>query len=180
MGIQPIPLVYSRLKHLVLGRMLYSGYTWDQVVLLTRNMPCLTTLQVHGNNLASLGHLPDDALQSLEELDLDDNQLSDWTEVQAFGSLNGSIVTETERKWAEIDYLKTHGAEYLALAAIEDEDSRSQAKELFMAAHNRYQEVVAKYGEPQQGEGVAVDTTLKSSLMKLKVRSPDLIGSAET
>merc|ERR1712018_189651 len=45
---------------------------------------------------------------------------------------------------------------------------------------NRYQEVVAKYGEPQQGEGVAVDTSLKSSLMKLKVRSPDLIGSAET
>ena len=262
--IQPIPLVYSRLKHLVLGRMLYSGYTWDQVILLTCNMPCLTTLQIHGNNLASLGRLPDDALQSLEELDLDDNQLSDWTEVQVLGSLprlahlrlncnrletlaptpnsfpslqslqvsgnlvssftsvgaldnlklselrlrsnplnrsakdeetvrqlviarvsslislNGSIVTETERKWAEIDYLKTHGAEYLALAAIEDEASRSQAKELFMAAHNRYQEVVAKYGEPQQGEGVAVDTTLKSSLMKLKVRSPDLIGSAET
>ena len=100
--------------------------------------------------------------------------------VSSLISLNGSIVTETERKWAEIDYLKTHGAEYLALAAIEDEASRSQAKELFMAAHNRYQEVVAKYGEPQQGEGVAVDTTLKSSLMKLKVRSPDLIGSAET
>jgi len=94
--------------------------------------------------------------------------------------LNGSIVTETERKWAEIDYLKTHGAEYLALADIEDEKARYEAKEAFMAAHNRYEEVVRKYGEPQKGEGVAVDTTLKSSLMKLKVRSPDLIGSAET
>ena len=74
----------------------------------------------------------------------------------------------------------SHGAEYLSLAEIEDENARCEAKEAFMAAHNRYQDVVAKYGEPQQGEGVAVDTTLKSSLMKLKVRSPDLIGSAET
>ena len=261
---QPLPITYRRLKHLVLGRMLYSGYTWSQVLLLTGNMPCLTTLQLHGNNLSSLGQLPDGAFQTLEELDLDDNQLSDWREVEVLGSLpnlahlrlncnrldtlapgpnsfpslrtlqlsgnlissftsvgaldnlklselrlrsnpvnrsakdeetvrqlviarvasltslNGSIVTETERKWAEIDYLKTHGTEYLALADIEDEKARSEAKEAFMIAHNRYEEVVGKYGEPQKGEGVAVDTTLKSSLMKLKVRSPDLIGSAET
>ena len=93
--------------------------------------------------------------------------------VSSLTSLNGSIVTETERKWAEIDYLKTHGAEYLALADIEDEKKRCEARDAFMAAHNLYE-------EPQKGEGVVVDTTLKSSLMKLKVRSPDLIGSAET
>jgi len=261
---QPLPLTYPRLKHLVLGRMLYSGYTWSQVLLLTSNMPCLTILQLHGNNLTSLSQLSDGTFQSLEELDLDDNQLSDGTEVEVLGrlanlthlrlncnrldiiapgpnsfpslrtlqlsgnlissftsvgaldnlklselrlrsnpvnrsakdeetvrqlviarvssltSLNGSIVTETERKWAEIDYLKTHGAEYLALADIEDEKKRCEARDAFMAAHNRYEEVVRKHGEPQKGEGVVVDTTLKSSLMKLKVRSPDLIGSAET
>ena len=76
--------------------------------------------------------------------------------------------------------VKLNGAEYLALTDIEDEKARCEAKEAFMAAHNRYEEVVRKYGEPQKGEGVAVDTSLKSSLMKLKVRSPDLIGSAET
>jgi len=94
--------------------------------------------------------------------------------------LNGSVVTTEERKWSEIDYLKTHGEEYLALAEIEDVSARATAVEQFMKAHNRYEEIVQKYGEPQKGEGVAVDTSLKSSLMKLKVRCPDTIGSAET
>jgi len=54
------------------------------------------------------------------------------------------------------------------------------AMQQFMNAHNRYGDIVQKFGEPQKGEGVAVDTSLKSSLMKLKVRCPDSIGSAET
>lgn len=45
---------------------------------------------------------------------------------------------------------------------------------------SRYDEIVSLHGEPQQGEGVAVDTSLKSSLLKLRVRCPGLLGSAET
>jgi len=241
-----------------------GGYTWPEVLHLTQSMPNLAVLQLHGNSLSNLGLLPAGALAVLEELDLDDNDLSSWDEVQNLGRLprlthlrlnsnqlteltplegsfsslrslqvssnvistysalgcldrlnltelrmrnnpinrmekdeetvrqlvvarissiqylNGSVVTTEERKWSEIDYLKTHGEEYLALAEIEDVNARATAMEQFMNAHNRYGEIVQKFGEPQKGEGVAVDTSLKSSLMKLKVRCPDSIGSAET
>lgn len=234
------------------------------MIRLTAAMPSLAILQLHGNQLSSLGPLPPSALQQLEELDLDDNLLEDWGEVAHLGALprlahlrlnnnrltelrptpgsfpalralqlsgnaisdlssvgaldalalaelrlrgnpvnregrdeatvrqlvvarvaslamlNGSVVTETERKWAEIDYLKTHGAEWLAVTDLEDGEERAAAMEAFLAAHNRYQEVVARHGEPQRGEGVAVDTSLKSTLMKLVVRSPGLLGSADT
>ena len=156
------------------------------------SFPSLRSLQLSGNLISSFTSVGALDNLKLSELRLRSNPVNRSAKdeetvrqlviarVATLTSLNGSIVTETERKWAEIDYLKTHGAEYLSLAEIEDENARCEAKEAFMAAHNRYQDVVAKYGEPQQGEGVAVDTTLKSSLMKLKVRSPDLIGSAET
>ena len=212
------------------------------MITLTAAMPSLAILQLHGNQLSSLGPLPPSALQQLEELDLDDNLLEEWEEVAHLGALprlahlrlnnnrlselrpapgsfpalralqlsgnaisslasvgaldalalaelrlrgnpvnrdgrdeatvrqlvvarvatlamvNGSVVTETERKWAEIDYLKTHGLEYLAVTDLEQGEARAAAMEAFTAAHNRYQEVVARHGEPQRGEGVVVDT----------------------
>ena len=36
------------------------------------------------------------------------------------------------------------------------------------------------YGEPEPGDGAQVDTSLKASLLRLKIRSPELIGSADT
>jgi len=258
------PLHFPSLSYLVLGRMLYCGYSWQTIVCLTQHMPRLTILQVHGNNLTSLGPIPEGALQALEELDLDENRLSCWNEldhlsqlpnlahlrlngnqvsaisplpgtfralrslqlsgnkiacfseignldrlsllelrmrdnpvnlaardeetvrqlivarVSSLTALNGSGVTPTQRKWAEIDYLKSHGAEYLAITDLEEGQQRDTKLTEFDLAHNRYRDIVDKFGEPQRGEGVAVDSSLKSSLLKLKVRSPDLLGSAET
>jgi hypothetical protein len=240
--LQPSPRQLPALRHLVLGKMLHTGYSWQEVLLLTSAMPGLAILQLHGNNLSSLGPVPEGALHALQELDLDDNQLSSWGEIEhlaalpqltalrlncnqlsvlapapgsfpalrslqlsgnqistytAVGALdalaltelrlrsnplnwaekdeetvrqlvvarirtlahlNGSVVTDTERKWAEIDYLKTPGAEYLSLAENRDSELRASAPASFLAAHNRYQDIVERYGQPQQGEGVAVDT----------------------
>ena len=36
------------------------------------------------------------------------------------------------------------------------------------------------YRQPEVGDGVKVDTSLKAILFKLKARSPDFIGSTET
>ena len=36
------------------------------------------------------------------------------------------------------------------------------------------------YGEPEPGDGAKVDTSLKASLLKIKIRTPDMIGSAES
>merc|ERR1711902_224422 len=44
----------------------------------------------------------------------------------------------------------------------------------------RYDEIVKLYGEPEPGDGVKVDTSIKASLLRLKIRSPEMIGSAET
>ena len=50
----------------------------------------------------------------------------------------------------------------------------------FLQEFNRYDTIVKMYGEPEPGDGAKVDTSLKASLLRLKIRSPELIGSAET
>jgi len=252
------------LKHLVVGHMLYSGYTWSDIVHLAIHLPCLSVLQIHNNSISSLSSFDPSLFSALVELDLDGNNLTSWTDVEhlselpqlthlrlngnqlteiapARGSfkqlrslqlsgnciktwdsvgmldrlqlaelrmrsnpvnntckdeetarqliiarvssltaLNGTQITQTERKWAEIDYLKTYGQLWLGLAKLEDTVTREQATKEFLDKHNRYDKIVEMHGEPEAGDGVKVDTTLKASLVKLKVRSPDVIGSAET
>jgi len=254
----------NTLKHLVVGHMLYTGYTWADILTLASYMPSLSVLQIHNNSISSLSSFPPTLFSSLTELDLDGNNLSSWSDVEqlsqlpqlahlrlngnklsdispAVGSfrqlrtlqisgncitswdmvgmldrlqlvemrmrsnpvnsscrdeetvrqlviarissitaLNGTQITHTERKWAEFDYLKTYGQLWLGLAKIEDLVTREQATREFLEKHNRYDRIVDMYGQPEVGDGVKVDTSLKASLVKLKVRSPEVIGSAET
>lgn len=51
-------------------------------------------------------------------------------------TLNGSVILATERKWAEIDYLKTHGTEWLGLGEV-GEQEREGARRTFLEEHNR-------------------------------------------
>jgi len=255
---------FQHLSHLVLGRMLYSGLSWQEVVQLCQHMPSLATLQVHGNNISTISPFPSSLLSSLTELDLDGNLLTSWSEVEKLSKLprlqhlrlngnqladlnpkldsfphlrslqlsdnqisdwvhignldrlstltdlrfrgnplnkaekdeetvrqlvvarvsgltnfNGSQVTSTERKWAEIDYLKTYGPQYLSLASVSEGEARQAATARFLMEHNRYDEMVTKFGEPNPKDGVAEDTTLRSSLVRLKVRTPQVIGAAD-
>jgi hypothetical protein len=254
----------ATVRHLVLGHMLYNGYTWDDIVHLIPHLPSLSLLQIHNNSISSLSLFNPSLFASLIELDLDGNDLSSWEDVEylsqlpqlthlrlngnklteiapAVGSfkqlvtlqlsgncvtfwesvgmldrlqlselrmrnnpvnsdckdeetarqmmiarvsslacLNGTQVTQTERKWAEIDYLKTFAQLWLGLARIEGSLEKEEARKEFLRQHNRYDKIVELHGEPEAGDGVKVDTTLKASLVKLRVRSPDVIGSAET
>jgi hypothetical protein len=90
--------------------------------------------------------------------------------------LNGSTITKSERRWAEIDFLKKHGGEYLRLKALADPAEWAK----FRAAHGRYEEVVARYGEPLEGEDKVQETTLSSMLVAVTVRCPELPGAADT
>jgi len=254
----------STLKHLVLGHMLYCGYTWSEIVTLANHLPSLQLLQIHNNSISSLSPFPPTLFSSLTELDLDCNNLSAWTDIQtlsvipklahlrlnsnqlsdvdpAVGSftqlqslqlsgnnidswesvgkldrlnlvelrlrnnpinrtsrdeetvrqlviarvsslvaLNGTQISQTERKWAEFDYIKTYGQLWLALEKVEDSKEREQKRKEFIEMHNRYDKIVEMYGQPDVGDGVKVDTSLKASLVRLKVRSPEVVGSAET
>ena len=94
--------------------------------------------------------------------------------------LNGSDITKAERRWAEIDYLKKHGGEYLRLKALSDPMEQAAEMEKFRASHGRYEEIVGKYGEPMEGEDRVQDTTLSAMLVAVTVRCPELPGSADT
>ena len=250
-------------KHLVLGNMLYSGYSWQQVLAVAGRLESLSILQVHNNAISSLAIVDKNTLSNLTELDLDGNAISDWEEVNSVSSLpsllhlrlngnklaniairrgtflkleslhitdnciadwshvgsldlltlshlrfrnnpviskcgddevarqliiarissiktlNATAITSSERKWAEIDYLKNYGQKWLEISKLA-EDEKSERLKSFLAGHNRYDEIVKIHGEPDPSDGVKVDTTLKASLLRLKIRSPDVIGSAET
>jgi hypothetical protein len=94
--------------------------------------------------------------------------------------LNGSAITKSERRWAEIDYLKKHGGEYLRIKGLTDLAEQSAEMAKFRAQHGRYEDIVRMYGEPLEGEDRVQDTTLSAVLVAVTVRCPELPGSADT
>jgi Leucine-rich repeat (LRR) protein len=80
------PPPFQNLRVLVLNA---TGLTWQDTVSLAPQMPRLTELHVAGNGISSLladSPLPE-AFPVLEQLDLDTNQLSDWSEVARLADL---------------------------------------------------------------------------------------------
>merc|ERR1712107_608377 len=94
--------------------------------------------------------------------------------------LNGTGINQSERKWAEIDYLKTFGQKWIEISKIENPELKEKSLQDLLSQHNRYDTIVKMYGEPEPGDGAKVDTSIKASLLRLKIRSPEIIGSAET
>ena len=252
------------LTHLVLGHMLYTGYTWSQVLTLATRMPSLSVLQVHHNHITSIPSFDTNQLANIREIDLDGNNISDWSQVDPLSQLpllqhlrlngnklsninisagtfckleslqlidncianwsdvgnldqigltqfrfrnnpvissckdeeiarqmtiaritslkflNGTGINQSERKWAEIDYLKTFGQKWIEISKIENPEVKEKSLQNFLSQHNRYDTIVKMYGEPEPGDGAKVDTSIKASLLRLKIRSPEIIGSAET
>lgn len=98
--------------------------------------------------------------------------------INSLNILNGTTITENEKKWAEIDYYKKHGMEYLKILKA-PENERAKALESFSASHGRYIEIVGKFGVPDEAELVVKENNLKSSLLSIKLRAPDVPGAAE-
>ena len=253
-------------RHLILGHMLYEGYSWSQILNVVTRMPLLSILQVHHNNIVSIPDFESSKLAAITEIDLDGNKLTHWPDVQSLGylpklqhlrlngnklktlgpvtpgsfpkleslqltdncvtswrevghldklpslsqlrfrnnpviasckdeeiarqmtvaricslkSLNGTLINMSERRWAEIDYLKTYGQKWIEISKIENDQERSKVLQSFLDDFNRYDTIVKIYGEPEPGDGAKVDTSLKASLLKIKIRTPDMIGSAES
>ncbi|XP_023938324.2 tubulin-specific chaperone E [Bicyclus anynana] len=80
--------------------------------------------------------------------------------------LNGSIITRELRRGAEYDYMKRYGAEWKAA------QSDSQKKMAFDLEHCRFQELVNKYGIPDDSLLVKQPktTTLTSQLLEITLR----------
>jgi Leucine-rich repeat (LRR) protein len=98
--------------------------------------------------------------------------------IRSLKVLNGSTIQDTERKWAEIDYYKKHGLEYLRIMKLPEEE-RNLALETFSGSRGRYMELVKKFGEPTEGELKVKERNLKASLVQVKIRSLNLEDSKE-
>ena len=92
--------------------------------------------------------------------------------VDSLQILNGSMITDNERKWAEIDYYKKHGLEYLKIIKLPDEKDRAAALDKFSKARGRYLDIVEKLGVPEEAELVVKENNLKSTLISIQLRAP--------
>jgi len=99
--------------------------------------------------------------------------------ISSLSVLNGTHISDNERKWAEIDYYKKHGLEYLQIQRLPAE-KKEMALADFSAVHGRYLEIVEKFGEPEEAELKVQESNLKATLVAVHVCSPDLAGSAST
>jgi len=99
--------------------------------------------------------------------------------VSSITILNGTEITKEERNWSELDYYKKYGLEYLGIKKMPDHQ-QAEALKLFSETHRRYMDIVSKFGEPEEGEFVVKENNIKSSLVSVKLRCPDVPGAADT
>ncbi|RZB39893.1 hypothetical protein BDFB_013922 [Asbolus verrucosus] len=74
--------------------------------------------------------------------------------------LNGVEIEPGERRGAEYDYIKKYGLEWLQAKGTNQEAE-------FLKSHNRYLELIQKYGEPEESELTTKPKVIKSSLIEL-------------
>ena len=98
------------LKHLILGNMLYSGYSWPQILSIVALTPSLSVLQVHYNNLTHITPFNVELLANLTELDLVTMRLEN------IRSLLEVIGARLERLTVECDEEQGSGSEIVHIA----------------------------------------------------------------
>jgi Leucine-rich repeat (LRR) protein len=139
----------------------------------------LRSLQVSCNKINDWQSLEElNILPVLSELKCKDNPIVDSEPAQTARQLviasistlkivNGCEVEKSERFGAEIDYLKKHGIEYLE--ALKNLDQLPG----FHLKWPRYQELVNRFGAPEESELRVKDTSLKANLLKVNIVCPD-------
>lgn len=81
--------------------------------------------------------------------------------------LNGSEIFKEERYGSEIDHLKRFGKGYLKAVA-----EGPEATKLFYENHPRYEELVKRYGPPEEFELKEITTDIKSNLLEIIIECP--------
>jgi hypothetical protein len=82
--------------------------------------------------------------------------------------LNGVEIEPGERRGAEYDYIKKYGLEWLKVKGTEWESE-------FLRSHNRYLELIHKYGEPEESELTMKATVIQNSLIELNIVYEDFV-----
>ncbi|KAF7213324.1 tubulin-specific chaperone E isoform X1 [Nothobranchius furzeri] len=128
---------------------------WSVVNELSK-LPSLKKLSCRGNRLVSSDGNPATANQML------------IAKLGQLVTLNGCEIEPLERRGAELDYIKMFGEEWLKAGGPGHPSTH------FTNQHPRYQELINKYGAPEEGElkkpGPSV---LKNQLLKITFTFPD-------
>ncbi|KAL8623864.1 hypothetical protein ACOMHN_002192 [Nucella lapillus] len=143
--------------------------------------PSLKTIYFTGKNLKDFSTFDElNKLQQLEELQfghipgLGEAELVREIVIAKIVKLtrcNRSLVQEQERKGAEIDYLKRYGPEWLKSGGNQD-PSKNRPNSQFASQHPRFQDLVQKWGAPEDSEMKEQSKSLKDTLITLKIFSP--------
>ncbi|XP_004923154.1 tubulin-specific chaperone E [Bombyx mori] len=151
------------------------GDDWNQRVETFKNLEILFLNRNRINDWRSISEL--NKLSSLKKLyflknpiqtteDYDTGSQLVVAKIGTLQELNGSIITGELRRGAEYDYLKRYGGEW-KVAQLDFE-----AKAAFDAEHCRFEELIRKYGIPEDSLLVKLPkiTTLTSQLLEVTLR----------
>ncbi|CAH0546050.1 unnamed protein product [Brassicogethes aeneus] len=136
--------------------------------------PNFTKINISNNvieNWRSVGEL--NKLPILEELRLAKNPVLDLenlatrealitARIASLKVLNGRPISSDERRGAEIDYIKKYGLEWLKC-------KNTPLERQFVLMHNRYLELIQKYGCPEERELLIQPNILKTALVSLNL-----------
>lgn len=119
-------------------------------------LPSLVHLSCRGNRLVSSDGNPETAYQML------------IARVGQLVTLNRCEIHHEDRRGAELDYIKMYGEEWLKAGG------RNQTSTQFTSQHPRYQQLIDKYGAPEEGELKKLEPfALKNQLLKITFVFPD-------
>ncbi|GFV75045.1 tubulin-specific chaperone E [Trichonephila clavipes] len=87
--------------------------------------------------------------------------------IQGLEMLNRTQIDRSERRGAELDYLKRYRREW-----VESCQNSTQPSQSFMAEHSTYLALLQKHGAPDENEIKVQSTLIKDNLICVKIFSP--------
>ncbi|KAJ8950146.1 hypothetical protein NQ314_007999 [Rhamnusium bicolor] len=166
--------VVTSLEHMILENTALENIYFESNSLPVDDFSNLNKLNINNNLIkgwCSIGEL--NKLQKLEYLRFMKNPVLEAENVATreqlviarIGNLkffNGRQIKDDERRGAEYDYIKRYALEWIK---VKDTAER----EPFLLEHNRYLELIKKYGLPEESELVVQTNILNSSLVNLNI-----------
>ncbi|KAJ8974188.1 hypothetical protein NQ317_004867 [Molorchus minor] len=167
--------VIPTLEQLIMENTKLENIHFESKSVPVEDFPKLSKLNISENLIAkwcSIGEL--NKLRNMENLRFMKNPILETENIATREQLviariknlkffNGRLIKDDERRGAEYDYIKKYALEWLRVKDIAERDQ-------FLLEHNRYLELIEKYGELEESELQVQSNILKSSLIALNIK----------
>ncbi|XP_018566591.1 tubulin-specific chaperone E isoform X2 [Anoplophora glabripennis] len=164
----------SFLEHMMLEDTKIESILFQSDSALTSDFPNLNRLNISNNLIKEWRSISElSKLQKLEHLRFTNNPILETespamreqlviAHLRHLKTFNGRTIIDEERRGAEYDYIKKYALEWIK---VKDTPERGR----FLLQHNRYLELIEKYGLPEESELIVQPNILKSSLIELNI-----------